>query len=164
MSDNPYRDAKGQRANNPVDEMIRDAMRRGEFDNLPGAGKPLQLEDESSVPPDLRLSHRLLKENNLTPEWIMIGKEIDAAHESAVAGLRSALRAYRGRIWDAEHSEETEMARALAEDDWLAAREEFRASIAAVNKKLLMYNLKLPPGFPRRAMVIADRELARLLS
>lgn len=163
MSDNPYRDPKGQKANNPVDEVIRDAMRKGEFDNLPGAGKPLQLEDESNVPPELRLSHRLLKQNDLTPEWIMIGKEIDAAHASAVGDLRAALRAYRGRIWDAERSEEPAIARALAEEDWLAAREEFRAAIAAVNKKLLTYNLKLPPGFPRRSMVMADRELARLI-
>jgi hypothetical protein len=163
MSDNPYRDPKANKANNPVDEMIRDAMRKGEFDNLPGAGKPLPLVDESNIPPELRLSHRLLKQNDLTPEWIAIGKEIDVAYETAVADLRNALRSYRGRVWDAECSEEPAMARALAEDDWLAAREEFRAAIAAVNKRLLTYNLKLPPGFPRRAMVLADRELARIL-
>lgn len=163
MSDNPYRDSKGSKANNPVDEVIRDAMRKGEFDNLPGAGKPLQLDDESNVPPELRLSHRLLKQNDLTPEWITIGKEIEAAHETAVTDLHNALRAYRGRVWDAERSEEPEMARTLAEEDWLAAREEFRAAIAAVNKKLLTYNLMLPPGFPRRGMMIADRELARLI-
>jgi ribosomal protein L39E len=163
MSDNPYRENRGQKASNPVDEMIRDAMRKGEFDNLPGAGKPLHLDDDSNVPSDLRLAHRLLKQNDLTPEWVMIAKEVDAAQEKVVGDLRAALRSYRGRVWDAERSDEPQLALALADADWLAAREEFRAAIAAINKKLLTYNLKLPPGFPRRAMLIADRELARLL-
>jgi DnaJ family protein C protein 28 len=163
MSDNPYRDSKAHRQNNPIDEVIRDAMRKGEFENLPGMGKPLQLDDESNVPAELRLAHRLLKQNDLTPEWILIGKEIDASHESAVQHLRAALRAYRGRMWDAASSNEPELARSLAEADWLSAREEFRAAIATVNRKLLTYNLKLPPGFPRRGLLVADRELERCM-
>jgi hypothetical protein len=31
---------------NHVDRLIREAMKTGAFDNLPGAGKPLNLDDE----------------------------------------------------------------------------------------------------------------------
>ncbi len=40
---------------------IREALERGEFDNLPGAGAPLNLEADAHVPPELRMAHTLLK-------------------------------------------------------------------------------------------------------
>jgi len=39
-----------------AEERIRDAIQRGEFDNLPGRGKPLNLEDDRHIPDDLRLA------------------------------------------------------------------------------------------------------------
>ena len=38
-----------------AEQRIRDALARGEFDHLPGAGKPLQLDDDSLIPEDQRL-------------------------------------------------------------------------------------------------------------
>lgn len=40
---------------------IIDAQTKGEFDNLPGTGEPLTLDDDSHVPPELRAGYRLLK-------------------------------------------------------------------------------------------------------
>lgn len=40
---------------------IIDAQRKGEFDNLPGQGEPLTLDDDSCVPEELRVGFRLLK-------------------------------------------------------------------------------------------------------
>lgn len=39
-----------------AEQRIQEAMRSGEFANLPGHGKPLELEDLSGVPEDLRMS------------------------------------------------------------------------------------------------------------
>lgn len=50
-----------------AEERIREAMARGEFDNLPGAGKPLELDDDSMVPPELRAGYRLLKNAGYLP-------------------------------------------------------------------------------------------------
>ncbi len=44
-----------------AEERIRQAQERGEFDDLPGRGGPLDLEDGAHVPPDLRMAWRLLK-------------------------------------------------------------------------------------------------------
>ena len=44
-----------------AEERIRCAQEDGKFNNLPGAGKPLNLEDESRIPEELRLTHKILK-------------------------------------------------------------------------------------------------------
>lgn len=44
-----------------VERHISDAQRKGEFDNLPGSGEPLVLEDDSHIAPELRAGYRLLK-------------------------------------------------------------------------------------------------------
>lgn len=44
-----------------AEKKILDAASRGELDDLPGAGKPLDLDDDALVPEDLRMAHRILK-------------------------------------------------------------------------------------------------------
>ncbi len=64
----------------PIDEIaerrIAEAMDRGEFEELPGAGKPLRLEDDSLVPEELRAGYRLLKNAGYLPEEIRLRREI----------------------------------------------------------------------------------------
>jgi hypothetical protein len=59
-----------------AEERIVEAQRRGEFDNLPGHGKPLQLEDDSHIPEDLRLAYKVLKNANCLPPELELKKEI----------------------------------------------------------------------------------------
>ncbi|WP_150322200.1 DUF1992 domain-containing protein, partial [Enterobacter hormaechei] len=46
---------------------IRDAQNKGDFDNLPGSGEPLELEDDSHIAPELRAGYRLLKNAGCLP-------------------------------------------------------------------------------------------------
>ncbi len=46
---------------------ILDAQAKGEFDNLPGSGEPLTLDDDSHVPAELRAGYRLLKNAGCLP-------------------------------------------------------------------------------------------------
>ena len=50
-----------------VERHISDAQRKGEFENLPGSGKPIVLEDDSHIPPELRAGYRLLKNAGCLP-------------------------------------------------------------------------------------------------
>lgn len=59
-----------------VEERIREAQREGAFDNLPGRGKPLQLEDQSLIPEDLRMSYHILKNAHVLPPGAELRKEI----------------------------------------------------------------------------------------
>ena len=55
---------------------IRTAMQRGEFDDLPGKGKRLPLEDLSRVPPELRIGYKLLRNAGCLPPELEARKEV----------------------------------------------------------------------------------------
>jgi len=55
---------------------IQQAQQRGELDNLPGQGKPLNLDDDSMVPKALRAGYRLLKNSGFLPPELQLNKEI----------------------------------------------------------------------------------------
>lgn len=59
-----------------AEEKIREAMEKGLFDNLPGSGKPLKLDDDSRVPDDLRVAYRILKNSGHLPPELELRKEI----------------------------------------------------------------------------------------
>ena len=44
-----------------AERKIQEALRNGEFDRLPGAGKPLEMEDLSHLPPESRMAYTILK-------------------------------------------------------------------------------------------------------
>ena len=58
-----------------VEERIREAIRQGVFDDLPGAGKPLLLDDDTMVPEDLRMGYRILKNSGFVPPELETRKE-----------------------------------------------------------------------------------------
>ncbi|KOC87411.1 DUF1992 domain-containing protein [Winslowiella iniecta] len=58
-----------------VEQHIREAQAAGELDQLPGQGKPLILDDDSHVPPELRTSYRLLKNAGYLPPELEMKRE-----------------------------------------------------------------------------------------
>ena len=64
-----------------IEEKIRKAMDEGEFDNLKGAGKPLNLDAYFNTPEDIRLGYTLLKNNDFVPEEVELLKEIGVLRE-----------------------------------------------------------------------------------
>jgi DnaJ-like protein len=72
-----------------AEHYIQEAQERGEFDNLPGAGKPLMMEDDSMVPEDLRVGYRLLKNAGYLPPELQLHKEIHDV-EQLLAGVQDA--------------------------------------------------------------------------
>lgn len=77
-----------------VEERIMQALRTGQFDNLPGAGKPLVFTEDQFVPEDLRLAYKILKNADCTPPEIEIKKEIIQT-ETLLAGMKDTVEAYR---------------------------------------------------------------------
>ena len=64
-----------------IEERIQQAMARGEFDDLPGKGKPLDLEAYFATPEDLRMAYAMLKSNDFVPEEVEIAREIATLRE-----------------------------------------------------------------------------------
>jgi hypothetical protein len=59
-----------------AENRILEALEAGEFDNLEGRGKPLQFEDESHIPPELRMAYKILKNADCLPPELNLRQEI----------------------------------------------------------------------------------------
>ena len=77
-----------------AEKKIREAMDNGEFDDLPGKGKPLELEDDRHIAQDIRLAHKILKNANCLPPELELRKEI-LTMEELLDGVRDTKEKYR---------------------------------------------------------------------
>ena len=59
-----------------AEQRILEAQRAGAFDNLPGKGNPLELEDLSWVPEDLRIGYHVLKNAGVLPPEAQLLKDV----------------------------------------------------------------------------------------
>jgi hypothetical protein len=75
-----------------VEAIIQEAMQRGEFDNLRGRGKPLDLSAYFDTPEDVRLAYTILKNAGMVPEEINLLQEIAALKERLSSTYEEAHR------------------------------------------------------------------------
>ena len=122
-----------------VDRLIRESMERGEFEDLTGAGEPIDLAENPFEDPDLRTSYRLLRNAGFAPAWIEELKDIDARQQQAVTVLRRARSLYP-----------TDTAQ------WRRAVTEFREVGAELNQRIRLYNLKTPVVRLQRKVIDID--------
>ena len=65
-----------------AERKIREAIARGELDNLAGKGQPLAMdEDLSGVPAELRMAYKILKNAGFVPPEVALRKEIVTLRE-----------------------------------------------------------------------------------
>ncbi|WP_078382141.1 DnaJ family domain-containing protein [Sutcliffiella halmapala] len=76
-----------------TDEKIRKAYEDGEFENLPGYGKRLDLEDLSSVPPEMRMAYKMMKNSGMMEEQ-QVRSEIEYL-EDLIKGAHDELEEER---------------------------------------------------------------------
>ncbi len=74
-----------------AEERIQEAMRKGAFDNLPGAGRPLEFDDDLLVPPELRVANRILKNAGCIPPELEERREM-AEIEASLPSLDEEAR------------------------------------------------------------------------
>lgn len=71
-----------------VEKRIQRAQERGDFEGLPGRGKPLPLPEENPFEGTWRLAFHLLKNADLLPTWIELDKEARARRAETIVALR----------------------------------------------------------------------------
>jgi len=77
-----------------IESRIKKAQKEGAFENLPGSGQPLRLEDDRHIPEDLRMAHKVLKNADCLPPEVHLRKEIRAT-EDLLAGMTDTAQKYR---------------------------------------------------------------------
>jgi DnaJ-like protein len=95
-----------------VEAIIKDAMERGEFDNLPGKGKPIDLSEYFETPEEVRLANSVLKNAGMTSREVDLLKEIAELKQALAAMLderKERHRRFAKQIaWRQERSQEIE--------------------------------------------------------
>jgi hypothetical protein len=80
-----------------VEQAITEAMARGEFDNLPGKGKPLDLDAYFAAPEEWRMAYSVLRSAGYLPEEVQLLKEIAVLKEKLAACTDEPERERLGR-------------------------------------------------------------------
>ena len=83
-----------------AENRIRDAMQAGEFDNLPGAGKPIDLDGYFTLPEHLRVAFSILKSANCVPAEVELLNEIAALEQRLQEAPEPQLPAIRRELTD----------------------------------------------------------------
>ena len=142
---------------NIVDQQITEAMREGAFENLPGKGKPLNLNRDSMVPKDQQMAFNLLRNNDLAPSWIGDRKEIQARTERLHKSIQSDYQWHCRKI--AEKSDSSEHLR--LQSSWRRKVERWEQEIEELNRRILTHNLQQPIAHLELIKIHLDDLLSR---
>jgi hypothetical protein len=82
-------------------QKIQEAMDRGEFDNLPGKGQPLDLSEDPFERPEMRMANRVLRNAGIAPAEVSLRRELTE--------LKDRLRSSKSEIERAEISREIKL-------------------------------------------------------
>lgn len=83
-----------------TENLIQEAMARGEFDNLPGRGRPLDLSEYFNAPEEWRAAYALLKNAGLLPREVELMQEIAILKEELSKLSAEAQRKARQELAD----------------------------------------------------------------
>jgi DnaJ family protein C protein 28 len=139
-----------------IEELLRQAIAEGKFDNLPGKGKPLQLDKENPHADSAwELAYKILKDAGYSLPWIETIREIEADIESTRLELKLAWQGYL-----AARDEDTSANYAYAE--WQQAQLTFREKMSVLNQRIRNYNLDVPNTRFQRPVLIYEQEVQKI--
>ncbi|XP_050228164.1 uncharacterized protein LOC126677535 [Mercurialis annua] len=130
---------------NVVERRIWQSMEEGHFENLPGKGKPLNLNTNPHADPADDTLYRILSKNGCAPEWVELNKEI----RNQTSEWRVALKKEWTTKCNGDHSK------------WTKSSEALMMQLKDINDKVFRYNLIVP--FGRQMIGLKwEKELNRL--
>lgn len=139
-----------------IEEQIRKAIEAGQFDNLPGAGKPLRFEDNPYEDPAWSLAYRVLRNGGFSLPWIETRREIEGNLQSARVALRLA--------WEARQSGVGGLNAGVLEQEWERSKAIFVVRLEEINRQIQRFNLEAPSTRFQLALLKAEREIELTMS
>ena len=143
--------------NDLMEDLIEDGRRRGLFEDLPGKGKPLNLE-KNFYEGSNTLANQLMKANDIKPIWL--------AQRIGLSEKIDELRIEMGRVWQRyasafNHSQGDSHRQALT-IGWDDQCQRWQDTIVKLNKEIETYNLKRPDGQTELLKLRLGDELKRI--
>lgn len=124
-----------------VEQEILAAIERGEFDDLPGSGEPLQLSEPSELAPGWRLAFHVLRNGGFAPAWLERQKVLRAEIERERRRLRLTL-ANESCV------------------EWERAIESFRTESRRLNRVIAACNLEVPTTALHLPQLLTETEIS----
>ena len=118
-----------------IEELIRKAMEEGKFDDLPGKGRPLRLDENPFEDPEWRMAYQVLRNGGFTLPWLEIRQEILKDMEAARQALSRTLCLVQGLPAGGA-------GRPSREAEWERAVKAFQDKISVLNQRILSYNFR----------------------
>lgn len=148
---------------NWVDKQIREAQERGEFENLPGVGQPLDL-TPNPYAKGQEIAFKVLQDAGFAPDWIELDKAVRDRLEKARAALSRSWMWREARLAEvADQDEKWVLAeRQRVQAGWQQAVASFEIEVESINRDIVDLNLKVPSPQFQRSKVEAAREIADL--
>ncbi|XP_055376625.1 dnaJ homolog subfamily C member 28 [Condylostylus longicornis] len=118
-----------------VEDLILEAMSKGDFDNLSCAGKPLSTAQSQNPYLDFTTAklNKILIDNGFTPEWIQLQRDI----RETIQKLNSDLAEERSYFGDFPFSENEDI-------KWNLILRKYIEDVEKINKLIDKYNLIVP--------------------
>lgn len=138
--------------------MMKKAIEQGEFGNLEGAGKPLDLGGNPFAPDEMHMAYKILKDNGYAPHWIELSKEIDLLREKLSKEV-DAFKKYTQMVFSEKRSSGAIHRYELKKNDFYSQN---RECLSEISKKILDYNLNCPVSRLGRANFDIDDEMSRI--
>jgi DnaJ family protein C protein 28 len=138
-----------------IEDHIQRAIQEGKFEDLPGKGKPLRLEDDPHADPDWQLAYHILRESGFSLPWIELRQEICLEIDQARQSLQRAWEFRRALEGDESNQPQ-------AEAEWRRALAVFGGQLSRLNKRIFDYNLQAPSGRFQLPPLKLEQELERL--
>jgi len=112
-----------------IDEIIQQAMQEGAFENLPGKGKPLNLEENPYLDREWQLAYHLLKQNGFAPDFIEQRQQMELELATARQSLARAWGWRRQALVEGKPAD-------WGEAEWSRAKNEFEKRINEINNQI----------------------------
>ena len=145
-----------------IDLMVQDVIGDGDISHLPGAGKPLKLDDDDYTPADQRVSYKIMKDYEVAPDWIMMGETLADLENKLYQQIERRALSYQQQINNASQTNST-LDKINIQEKWETYIEEFRERVGRYNKEVLLYNLKIPKSIPQKQIIVIEKLIADTL-
>ena len=139
-----------------VEERLQAAFSEGKFSNLPGKGKPLDMDLDPLADPAQWMARHILRNSGMSLPWIEERRRIEQLLAEATTELARSWSVYAASLAGEAPSP-------VAELRWQEALTAFREQISALNRRIRTYNLSVPHVRLQRCLIEVRREVARLL-
>lgn len=141
-----------------VDHLLSQVIGNGDISDLPGAGKPLPLNEECHTPQDQRAAFKIMQDNEVVPEWMALAKSVEQSEAQIRAEIESRAKELAAEVNDDRSG--TTGNREITRSRCVNRLEE---RIERHNRDVLLHNLKAPIGIKHRPILTSDKLIKQAL-